>query len=488
MRKPVFLLIMYLSIHVNLNAQQLLTPNYLFNTDATAHIIDGKYWIFVCHDQSSTRFIGPEDYWHNIMDYHAYSTSDFVNWKNHGSIFSIHDIPWSTDSQIWDSDAGIEANKKFYAYVTVQYNKKYCIDILEADKPEGPYKDILGKPFITEQTLLEHGIAPEINGQKFGVISPTIIYDEDSIPNLYFGQFRLFMVKLNKNMIEMDGKIKEINVPLFGGKGTEFIEEASITKMNSKYYLTYMTYKDFEGKENTYFDRSDPFGPYIQYCISDNLYGPYKNPKHFIYPYDSASCNNASYIQKYNEKWVVTYQVPFKGMQHRQIAMTELKINKDGSLVPIYPKQDKGIVPGQKLKVVYDAFVYKREAEEFYERKDAVEERGLKQDFHFKLKNNGYLMFKDIDFGAGAASFKIAVSCENSKIKNASVEFRLDNPAGKLIGSAKVGFTYGITYYKEITGKVENAKGIHDLYIVAKGENGDAYGRLFNVNWFTFIR
>jgi arabinoxylan arabinofuranohydrolase len=89
---------------------------------------------------------------------------------------------------------------------------------------------------------------PEREGQKFGVISPTIIYDNDSIPYLYFGQFRFFMVRLKKNMIEMDGNIKEIDVPLKGGEATEFIEEASITKINSKYYLTYLTYKDWEGK------------------------------------------------------------------------------------------------------------------------------------------------------------------------------------------------------------------------------------------------
>ena len=486
--KILFIFNLLLIIAIKLEAQQLLTPDYLFNTDPTAHIIDGKYWLFVCHDQSSTKFVGPEDYWHNIMDYHAYSTEDFINWRNHGSIFSIHDIPWVSDFPIWDSDAGIAANGKYYAYVTVRYNGRFSIGILEADKPEGPYRDILKKPFITEQTLLDHGIAPEKEGQKFGVISATIIYDEDDVPHLYFGQYRLFMVKLKKNMTEMDGKIQEIEVPLYGGDAVEFIEEASITRINSKYYLTYMTYKDWKGKKNSYFENDDPYGPYIQYCISNNLYGPYENPRHFIYPIDSAACNNAAYIKKYKEKWVVAYQVPYNGMQHRQIAMSELKINQDGSLAPIYPKKDLGIVPGKSMSVVYDAFVYKREAEEFFERKDADEERGLQQDFHFKLKNNGYLMFKDIDFGDGAKSFKVAVSCENSKIKNAKIEFRIDSPNGELIGTANVDFTYWITYYRELTGKVKDVKGIHDLYIVAKGENGDAYGRLFNVNWFTFER
>ncbi|HEX8376531.1 MAG TPA: family 43 glycosylhydrolase [Pedobacter sp.] len=468
-------------------SQQLLTPGHLFNSDPTSHIINGRYWLFVCHDQSSAKFIGPEDYWHNIMDYHAYSTTDFINWSNHGSIFSIHDVPWVTDFSVWDGDPGIEANGKYYAYVTVQ-KEKFCIALLEADKPEGPYKDILTKPLITEQTLLDHGIPLEKEGQKFGVMSPTIIYDDNSNPYLYFGQFRLFMVKLKKNMKELDGKIQEIKVPLKGGKATEYIEEPSITKINSKYYLTYMTYKDWEGKKNTYFKKDDPYGPYIQYCVSNSLFGPYENPKHLIYPLDSASCNSAAYISKYNNKWVMAYHLPYEGMQHRQIAMTELKIDKNGGLKPIFPKQDKGIAPGNKIKMLYDAFVYKREAEEFFDRKDAFEERGVKQDFHFKLKKDGYLMFKDVDFGDGAKFFKIAVSCENSKIKNAKVEFRLDRPDGKLIGSANVGFTYWITNYNAFNGAINDATGVHDLYIVAKGDHGDAYGRLFNVNWFTFMK
>ncbi|MEP7279604.1 MAG: carbohydrate-binding protein [Bacteroidota bacterium] len=485
--KIIFQIISFFIFGSSAISQQLLTPDYLFNTDATAHIIDGKYWLFVCHDQSSAKFIGPEDYWHSIMDYHAYSTSDLVHWRNHGSIFSIHDIQWTTDFPIWDSDAGIKANGKYYSFVTVRKNN-FCIALLEADKPDGPYKDILKKPFITEQTLLDQGIPAKKDGQPFGIISPTIIFDDDSIPYLYFGQYRLFAVKLKKNMMEMDGKIQEIDVPLKGGEAIEFIEEASITKIKSKYYLTYMTYKDWKGKKNNYFKPNDPSGPYIQYCVSDKLLGPYSNPKHLIYPYDSTACNNAAYISKFNNKWILAYQIPYKGMQHRQIAITELNVNKDGSLIPIYPKLDRGIAPDKKISMVYDAYVYKREAEEFYDRKDAIEERSIQQDFHFKLKNNGYLMFNDVDFGEGAKFFKIAVSCENSKIKNAKIEMRLDSPQGKLIGEVPVGFTYWITYYKELTGPVRGASGIHNVYIVAKGENGDAYGRLFNINWFTFTK
>lgn len=91
---------------------------------------------------------------------------------------------------------------------------------------------------------------------------------------------------------------------------------------------------------------------------------------------------------------------------------------------------------------IMNAFSYKCEAEEFHERKDAIEERGIKQDFHFKLKNNGYLLFKNINFGVGAKGFKVSVSFENSKISDAKIEFRIGSPDSRLIGEANVGFTY----------------------------------------------
>lgn len=88
--------------------------------------------------------------------------------------------------------------------------------------------------------------------------------------------------------------------------------------------------------------------------------------------------------------------------------------------------------------------------EVFYKRKDAFEEPGLNQDFHFKLKNNGYLMFKDIDLGSGTDSFKIAVSCENSKTKNANVEFRLGSPTGKLMARLKSVLPTGLHIIKHL--------------------------------------
>ena len=89
-----------------------------------------------------------------------------------------------------------------------------------------------------------------------------------------------------------------------------------------------------------------------------------------------------------------------------------------------------------------------------------------------KLKDGGYLQFHDVDFDGGT-----------------TLELRLDNPAGTLIGAAKVDGGHGKTAYTILTGPVNAAaREVHDLCLVARGEGGDAQGHLFNLTWFAFTK
>jgi arabinoxylan arabinofuranohydrolase len=464
-------------------APQLITPGYLFNSDPTCREINGRFYIFTTHDPVTEKFQGPEDNWHSMMDFRALSTTDFKNWVDHGSIVSIFDLPWAEDYALWDGDAGVPANGKFYAYLPVGI-ENFKIGVLVADNPLGPYTDPIGKPLITTDTLRKRNLVP----RKTACLSPTVIYSEDGKPYLLFGQYNVYLAELKPNMIELAGPVIEVSVPMKSGEAMEYFEGPWINKMNGKYYFSYMTKKDFGGKNPTFAD-TDPDGPYIRYCISDNLFGPYKDPRNWFYPYPRAS-NNQHAIGTYKGEKYVVYHIPFQGKQHRQVAVTKVNILKDGSLEPIYPDKDKGIVPQKSMSLTLDAYAWKREAEEFYQRFDAIEERGLKQDWHFKMKDGGYLRFRNMDFGSGAKGFKINVSCENSRIKNAKVEFHIDYPEGAKIGECVVKRSTWdvVTSYKTIVGDVSEVKGVHDVYIVAHGENGDAYGRLFNINWFTFTR
>jgi len=58
-----------------------------------------------------------------------------------------------------------------------------------------------------------------------------------------------------------------------------------------------------------------------------------------------------------------------------------------------------------------------------------------------------------------------------------------------LIGSVSIEGGRGRTAYSILTAPVNaEARGVHDLCLVARGEGGDEQGHLFNLTWFAFTR
>jgi beta-xylosidase len=111
-------------------AQRPILPD--FHADPSAHEWDGRYWIYPSHDLP-----GSKDW--DMVDWHAFSSTDLVHWTDHGVIFSLKDIPWAK-KWAWAPDA-MKRNGKYYLYVTADDQ----IGVGVADKPYGPFADALGK-------------------------------------------------------------------------------------------------------------------------------------------------------------------------------------------------------------------------------------------------------------------------------------------------------------------------------------------------------
>lgn len=108
----------------------------------------------------------------------AFSSPDLINWTKHSSVLDSAAIKWAKRA-MW-APAVVEKNRKYYFFFganDIQSNKEYGgIGVAVADKPEGPFKDYLGKPWSIHLST-----APNRSISLFlkTVMENTILFMED---------------------------------------------------------------------------------------------------------------------------------------------------------------------------------------------------------------------------------------------------------------------------------------------------------------------
>lgn len=95
------------------------------------------------------------------------------------------------------------------------------------------------------------------------------------------------------------------------------------------------------------------------------------------------------------------------------------------------------------------------------------------------IENGDYVLYKNIDFGAGAKSFEARTSSGTS---GGNIEIRLDSLTGPLLGTCAVPATESWQTFSDVTCNVSEVSKKHDLYLIFTGGSG----YLMNVNWFKF--
>ena len=170
-----------------------------------------------------------------------------------------------------------------------------------SDKPEGPFKDVLGKPLIEK----------EENGTR--VMDPAIYIDDDGQVYLYFGQNSLRVVRLKDDMVTRKGEIEKLEVE-------NFHEGIWVHKIDSLYYLTYPSYK------------GDKVANLLEYSIGKSPYGPFEYKGVIM---DNRSRNIHHSIVKFNDQWFIFYHVQGPSPYERRVCMEKLYYNPDGTIIPV---------------------------------------------------------------------------------------------------------------------------------------------------------
>ncbi len=148
MRKLILIVVLLIPAAI-LQAQENKNPKMSGNpvfpgwyADPEGIIFNKTYWIY-------PTFSAPYD---KQVFLDAFSSDDLVHWKKHSRIVDTSAIKWAKRA-MW-APAIVNKDNKYYLFFganDIQSNdEKGGIGVAIASKPEGPYKDYLGKPLVDQ--------------------------------------------------------------------------------------------------------------------------------------------------------------------------------------------------------------------------------------------------------------------------------------------------------------------------------------------------
>lgn len=417
-----------------------------FTADPAPYVHGDTVYLFTTHDEDGAGGF-------MMKDWLLYTSTDMVNWEDHGAVASLRDFEWYKGNNGAWAEQVIERNGKWYMYCPIHGNG---IGVLVADSPFGPYKDPLGKPLVWQK---EHWYD----------IDPTVWIDDDGQAYMYWGNPNLYMVKLNEDMISYSGEIVEHpkiedyqEGPWFWGRKN--------AKGEKCYYMAFASTCCPEG---------------IGYAMSKSATGPWEHKGHIMDHTPRTRGNHPGIIEFKGKSYCfgLNYDIyRLETSQHaeqRSVSAAEMTYNADGTIQELPYFQDC------KLEQVGSFNPFRRvQAETMawgYGLKTTRENPSGPWNptlFVTDIDDGEYLMLKGVDFGKGAKKF--TASC-SSQLYGGEMEIHIDDVDGPMIGKITVPNTK--FKYQEFTTDLTNASGKHDLYFVFKG--GKMQKRnLFNFDWW----
>lgn len=416
---------------------------HIYTADPAPMVHGDTLYLCTSHDEDVT-----VDNFFTMNDWRVFSSKDVVNWTDHGSPASYKTFSWAT-GKAWAPHC-VERNGKFYLYVPVSD----AIGVAVADSPLGPFKDAIGKPLVS----------------NYQYIDPSVFVDADGQAYLYFGNPKLWYVKLNSDMISYSGQIQEVPMTTqsFGSRSgdanrpTSYEEGPWFYKRGDLYYMGFA---------------SGPLPETISYATSAGPTGPWSY-KGVIMANSSglAFTNHAGIVDFKGHSYFFyhTQELPGGGGYKRSVAVEEFTYGADGS-IPKINKTKEGPAALQSLNP------YERVEGETIAWGSGIETEDSSAGGRnvTAINDNDYIKVKAVDFRTGALSFEASVASDGAE---GSIELHLDSPTGTKIGTCAVEATGGRQMWSKVSCDVTSATDVHDLFLVFKGGGGT----LFNLDWWRF--
>ena len=275
--------------------------------DPEAIVYGNECWIFPTYS----------DFYEKQDHFAAFSSKDLVTWEKHPDILKKEDVSW-VEKAMW-APSVIHANGKYYFFFganDIQSNEETGgIGVAVADRPEGPYKDALGKPLIGKI----------INGAQ--PIDQFVFRDDDGTYYMYYGGWgHCNVVKLSEDLLSLvpfeDGQTYKSVTP------EGYVEGPFMMKKDGKYYFMWSeggwTGPDYR----------------VAYAISDSPFGPFKRID-TILQQDPSIANGAGHHSVIRDRkgdyYIVYHRRPNGDTHgnHRHTCIDKLEFDENGYIKPV---------------------------------------------------------------------------------------------------------------------------------------------------------
>lgn len=254
-------------------AQNPVFPGWY--ADPEAAVFNDTCWIFPTYS-------APYD---EQLHFDAFSSTDLVHWQKHPQVLTSKDISWARRA-MW-APAIIEKNGLYYLFFSandVHEGEVGGIGVAVSHRPQGPYKDALGRPLIQQ---IVNGAQP---------IDQFVFRDDDGQYYMYYGGWgHCNVVRMTDDLLGIlpfgDGTIYKEVTP------DRYVEGPFMLKRNGKYYFMWS-----EGGWG---------GPdyCVSYAISDSPLGPFQRLGKILEqdPAVATGAGHHSVISLSPDDWYIVY-------------------------------------------------------------------------------------------------------------------------------------------------------------------------------------
>jgi hypothetical protein len=443
----------------------------LFQTKYTADpspiVVGDRLFLFTSHDAS------PEDIpdvnekssaGFFMYDWLLWSTTDMVNWTEHGAVASLKDFTWrSRENGGWAIQT-VERNGKYYLYAPLH---GHGIGVLVADSPYGPFQDPLGKPLVWDQS-------------NWFDIDPSVYTDDDGQAWLYWGNPHTFYAPLNEDMISLKGEVTKLPHIKHYQEGPWFYKRRQESGDRSQYYLAYASTCCPEA---------------LGYAMSDSPTGPWEWKNYIMRPTlrdrgnHPGICDFKGHSYIFGQSYDLMHLDTFTHHERRSVSAAEITYNADGTIqdVPYWLDQEPlkqlhWLNPYDRVEAETMAWGYGLKSAKMGIPNTGVvadmpTSTGKKNMYIYDINDGEFIKLRGVDFGQGATRFSITGSSTGS----CTVTVRLDSQNGPVVATVLIPRTGSVDKYRTFSTKVNNASGVHDLFLCFSDNTGDTH-----LDWWQF--